>query len=100
MFPLSRLLLAVFVATSSVAAAGDINASDRAALTKAFIDAGKIQHPGDDPANGDGSPYDFFGSSIAIDGDTAVIGVSGDDTLAGDGAGSAYVYTRSAGVWT
>jgi len=40
-----------------------------------------------------------FGISVAVDGDTAVIGVSADDDNGGD-SGSVYVFTRDAGVWT
>jgi len=40
-----------------------------------------------------------FGVSVAIDGETAVIGVRGDDDNGLD-AGAAYVFVRSAGVWT
>ena len=43
--------------------------------------------------------YDWFGRSVALDGDTAVIGASGDDDN-GEDSGSAYVFTRTAGVWT
>ena len=39
---------------------------------------------------------DYFGSSVAIDGDTAVIGAYD----AGEGTGAAYVFVRSGGVWT
>lgn len=47
----------------------------------------------------DGAANDFFGMRVAIDGDTIVIGAEADDD---DGAssGAAYVYTRSAGVWS
>lgn len=48
----------------------------------------------------DGAANDFFGSSVALSGDTAVVGAAFDDTPAGNDAGSAYVFTRSAGVWT
>jgi hypothetical protein len=48
---------------------------------------------------GDGAASDLFGESVAVDGDTAVIGAIGDDDTAGN-AGAAYVFTRSAGVWT
>lgn len=41
----------------------------------------------------------FFGESIAIAGDTVVVGAVGDDEL-GSLAGAAYVFTRSGGVWT
>jgi len=47
----------------------------------------------------DGASQDSFGLSVAIDGDTAVIGAWLDDDN-GPGSGSAYVFTRSAGVWT
>jgi len=38
----------------------------------------------------------FFGGSVAIDGDTAVIGAYGDGTF----SGSAYVYVRSNDLWS
>ena len=40
-----------------------------------------------------GAPNDYFGNSVAIDGDTCVIGASGTNT----GAGSAYVYGSGSG---
>ncbi len=43
----------------------------------------------------DGEADDWFGYSVAVDGDTAVIGAYEDD----DGKGSAYVFTRNAGAW-
>ena len=39
----------------------------------------------------DGKAFDFFGFSVAISGDTAVIGARGD--------GSGYVYTKIDGKW-
>ncbi|MDB4456223.1 thrombospondin type 3 repeat-containing protein [bacterium] len=47
----------------------------------------------------DGAQSDYFGSSVSIDGDTAVIGADRDDDN-GDYSGSAYVYIRSNGVWS
>jgi hypothetical protein len=47
------------------------------------------------PAAGDG-----FGSSVALRGDTAVVGAYADDTAAGIDAGSAFVFTRSGSIWT
>ncbi|MFC1601038.1 FG-GAP repeat protein [Candidatus Sumerlaeota bacterium] len=47
----------------------------------------------------DGAPDDGFGESVSISGDTAVVGTWGDDD-AGDFSGSAYVFTRTSGVWT
>jgi hypothetical protein len=48
----------------------------------------------------DGGPADNFGSSVAISGDTAVVGAINADTAGGSRAGAAYVFTRSGGVWT
>jgi hypothetical protein len=44
----------------------------------------------------DRSLGDSFGRSVAVDGDTALIGADGD----GGGRGSAYVFTRSGTTWT
>jgi hypothetical protein len=49
----------------------------------------------------DGRPGDAFGNSVAISGDTIVVGAVGDDlTPGGTNAGSAYVFVRSGVVWT
>jgi len=48
----------------------------------------------------DGAEQDFFGTSVAINGDTIVIGAYNDDTENVGASGSAYVYTRSGTVWT
>lgn len=47
----------------------------------------------------DPEPYDRFGHSVSVDGDTAIVGVIGDDD-GGSASGSAYVYTRSGSLWT
>ncbi len=46
----------------------------------------------------DGAPLDLFGNSVAIDGDTAVVGASGDDDN-GSGSGSAYVFRWDGSSW-
>ncbi|MCZ7684310.1 MAG: hypothetical protein M5U28_38260 [Sandaracinaceae bacterium] len=48
----------------------------------------------------DGAAYDYFGTSVALDGDTALVGADGDDTGRGGDAGSAYVFVRSGTTWT
>ncbi len=48
----------------------------------------------------DGAAGDFFGISVAISGNTAIIGASNDDVGANNDQGSAYVFTRSGTVWT
>ena len=47
----------------------------------------------------DGEVGDYFGSSVAVSGDTAVIGVSGDNDK-GSFSGSAYVFVRADGMWS
>ena len=42
---------------------------------------------------------DYFGWSVSLDGDTALIGADGDDDK-GDDSGSAYVFTWSGSSWT
>ncbi|MEO0998173.1 MAG: FG-GAP repeat protein, partial [Pseudomonadota bacterium] len=47
----------------------------------------------------DGDANDFFGFSVALDGDTAVIGAQGDDDD-GDDSGAAYVFSRTGSGWS
>ncbi|MDI3291843.1 hypothetical protein QHF83_51515 [Polyangium sp. 15x6] len=47
----------------------------------------------------DGAAGDWFGISVAVSGDTALVGARADDDL-GSGSGSAYVFTRTAGAWS
>ncbi len=47
----------------------------------------------------DGATGDHFGSAVAVDGDTVVVGARNDDD-AGDRSGSAYVFVRPADGWT
>jgi hypothetical protein len=42
----------------------------------------------------------YFGSAIAVDGDTLVIGSREHDTSNCTGCGAAYIYFRSAGTWS
>jgi hypothetical protein len=50
----------------------------------------------------DGAASDYFGSAVSLssDGNTALVGSSRDDTLAGTDAGSAYVFVRSGSTWS
>src|SRR4030095_10897832 len=48
----------------------------------------------------DAAAEDRFGGSVAMSGDTIVVGASFDDTAAGLNAGSAYVYVRSGTTWS
>jgi FG-GAP repeat/HYR domain len=48
----------------------------------------------------DGAADDLFGGSVAISGDTVVVGAQGDAGAAGLQLGSAYVFVRSGAVWS
>jgi len=48
---------------------------------------------------GDGAANDYFGKSVALDGDTAVIGANADDDN-GSKSGSVYIFVRSGTTWT
>src|SRR6266540_2518832 len=48
----------------------------------------------------DAAASDLFGRSVAVSGDTAVVGAISDDTDAGPDAGSAYVFVRSGTGWS
>jgi len=47
----------------------------------------------------DGAAGDFFGFSVSMSGDKAVVGAQGDDD-AGPDSGSAYVFEKDGGTWT
>jgi uncharacterized protein (TIGR03437 family) len=48
----------------------------------------------------DGATEDYFGNSVAISGDTVVVGAVVDDVLPNVNQGSVYIFLRSGGVWT
>ena len=48
----------------------------------------------------DGQPYDYFGYSVSISGDYAVIGAYADDIGDNFNQGSAYVFVRIGNTWT
>lgn len=48
---------------------------------------------------GDGSTYDYFGESVAVSGESALIGSRLDDD-AGGNSGSAYLFRRSGSSWS
>ncbi len=47
----------------------------------------------------DGASSDQFGSTVAISGDTAIVGVRSDDIGANTNQGSAYIFVRNGTVW-
>jgi len=79
-----KRLLAIFLA---VVISLSLNTSFTSASTTEF----KL-------AASDGAAEDFFGLSVAISGDTAVVGVPNDDDN-GSNSGSAYVFVRNGSSW-
>jgi hypothetical protein len=49
---------------------------------------------------GDAAFQDLFGHAVAIEGDTLVVGARDDDHSGVTDAGSAYVFVRTAGLWS
>ncbi len=48
----------------------------------------------------DGAATDQFARSVAVSGDAVVAGAQSDDVDGKDGQGSAYLFTRSEGIWS
>lgn len=71
----------------SAARADEIPADD------AFTQQAKLNNP--EPAQAD-----YFGNSVAISGDTVIVGASRDDGTFGADEGSAYVFVRSGTIWS
>ncbi|HEX8351364.1 MAG TPA: Calx-beta domain-containing protein [Pyrinomonadaceae bacterium] len=68
-------------------------AAPAGAAAGAFVEQGKLQ------AN-DGAAQDALGFSVAISGDTAVVGAPADATGSNSRQGAAYVYVRNGSTWT
>ncbi len=109
------LLLLPLLCSAALAAPGDAprhparlvqgtfhSASDQQAFQNALAKSfgGEIRISPESVASGDGAEFDRFGHSVALSGDTALVGVPFDDTLAGENAGSVYVFTRNGTAWT
>jgi hypothetical protein len=62
-----------------------------------FVRSGEVWTQQQELAASNGHAYDYFGWSVAVSGDTAVITAYRDS---GNGVGVAYVFVRSGKVWT
>ena len=47
----------------------------------------------------DGADFDYFGRSVALSGDTALVGAAQHDVGGNENQGAAYVFVRSGGIW-
>ena len=69
-------------------------------LALIFEQNGSAWNPTDKLNPWDGAKQDFFGESIAMSGDYAVVGASGDDNDNGQNFGAAYFFKRNGPTWT
>jgi FG-GAP repeat len=75
-----------------------IEVSDEGAIYPVTIDPTLTQQQ--ELEASDAGAFDLFGSSVAISGETVVVGAIGDAGAAGAAQGSAYVFVRSGGIWS
>ena len=85
--------------TAVVAARGDDDAGNFSGSAYVFVRTGTTWTQQAKLTASDAAGFDFFGSAVAISGDTIVAGALGDDD-AGSVSGSAYVFVRSGTSWT
>ena len=98
--------VSVFGDTALIAAYGDSDKGEDAGAAYVFTRVPAVEarvgprwEPQQKLTALDAQPGDHFGGSVALSGETALIGAYADDAPAGD-AGSAYVFVRSGTTWT
>ena len=97
--PASAQTLPAFDAVADQAEAAGASRAEATSLARAVAQA---LPPTDQQAKltaGDAASDDQFGFSVAVSGETAVVGAFGDDD-GGASSGSAYVFVRSGAAWT
>ncbi len=82
-----------------VGAQSDDDAGSRSGSAYVFVRSGTTWTQQAKITAADAAADDRFGYSVAISGDTAIIGADLDDD-AGTASGSAYVFVRSGAIWT
>ena len=86
-------------AISSAALTGSLLLGLTAVSGAQVLDTPSINEDVRVTAGADQGATDFFGRSIAVDGNTMIVGVPQDDEAAGN-AGAVYVFVESGGNWT
>ena len=82
------------------AAWNDIGANPDQGSTYVFARNGGMWTQQQKLTASDGAATDLFGIAVALSGDVAVVGAPLAEIGANENQGSAYVFTRSGGVWT
>ena len=85
--------------TLLVGATGDDDDGDRSGSIYVFVRSGSTWTQEQKLTASDAVASDFFGGSVAISGETLLVGATGDDDD-GDRSGSIYVFVRSGSTWT
>jgi hypothetical protein len=85
--------------TAVIGAYLDDDAGASSGSAYVFTRSGGVWSQAQKLAAADGAETDTFGFSVSVSGDVALIGAWQDDD-AGSASGSAYVFTRSGGVWS
>jgi hypothetical protein len=85
--------------TAVIGAYGDDDGGSRSGSTYVFTRSGTTWTQQAKLTASDAAADDYFGTSVSVSGDTAVIGAYWDDD-GGTSSGSAYVFTRSGTTWT
>ncbi|WP_375758446.1 hypothetical protein [Corallococcus exercitus] len=87
--------------TAIVGAEGvDTEAGENAGAAYVFVRSGTTWNEQARLTASDAAASDSLGTSVALRGDTAIVGAPFDDTAAGTDAGSAYVFVRSGTMWS
>ncbi len=81
------------------AAIGAVNVDSQRGAVYIFTRTGSVWTQQQKLMASDGTPFDRFGTSIALEGDRIAIGSIGDDDL-GSNSGSVYIFQRQDGRWS
>jgi hypothetical protein len=83
--------------TALVAAnSDDIGSNSNPGSAYVFVRSGSLWGLQAKLTASDGAAFDYFGYSVALSGETALVGAFGDDSQ----RGSAYVFVRSGAAWS
>ena len=98
--PFSATSVAISGDTAIVGANGAIVGANSQGAAYVFVRIGGAWIEQQKLVAADGASLDYFGISVAISGETAIVGARFDDIGAGTDQGSAYVFVRSGTTWT
>ena len=78
----------------------DVGANGDQGSAYVFVRSGAVWSEQQKLTASDGAASDWFGGSVSLSGDTAVVGARQHDVGANGDQGSAYVFVRSGAVWS